>query len=638
MQNQSKKKTNQNYLEEYLVYEDKNKLNTLNTTIKVRPSGAYLALIGVDTKELAEAFKNYLLNKKTNREFLYKSEQIVDEIILSEDDSTLVIDIFNLPENFDIKNIVQNFRFNRDFIPDKKLRIIILASNDTLDYFSEKAYDFVTFNNFYGKFKDSKFRFEYKVNREKLDRLIEEYKNLKVNVSRKIRIEKMINIIKEAEIKGEMKIALKYLNIVLSKVEKEKDVQHLCQIYNYFGNIYLQTSKYKLAIDFYNKGLVYAKQISDYKNEVNIYVNLGVAYYYLHDIENALKLLFKALEIAERINSEDNLIKIYTNLGNFSVQTGNLSEGLVYYNKSNNLAKKNNDKISLSNNLMNIGNIYRDEFDYKNAIKNYNLSLKIGKEISYSLIIVDVLNCMALLDISELNFFNVVKNLNIALKLSTKCNYRERMAMTYINLSYINLIKLNVKKSLLCIDKAFEFYRIERDFINQIDCFIKKFNIYQNVDIEKAKYYLEKANELHLSFEFRPYAKTILKQFGIYYLNINNYDKSIHYLYEVLEFYEGSNDKIEILDCLLNISIVLIKQKQYIISEQKLSQAESLANEIGLKGSQCEVYMAWYDYYKTIKNEEKAKHYYAKANYIIKNSGHKLFEKRLEKIKNSFEN
>ena len=54
-------KQNKNNIEEYLVYEDKQKLTTLKTTLTVRPNGAYLSLIGVDTHELLDVFKNYLL-------------------------------------------------------------------------------------------------------------------------------------------------------------------------------------------------------------------------------------------------------------------------------------------------------------------------------------------------------------------------------------------------------------------------------------------------------------------------------------------------------------------------------------------------------------------------------------------------
>jgi tetratricopeptide (TPR) repeat protein len=550
MATQIKKITKTNNLEESLVYEDKLKLGTLETTLKVRPTGAYLALIGVDSDKLLNSFKNYLTTFENTKIFHYKTEQIIDEIIASNENKTFIVDIFNLPDNFDIKNIIQHFRFNRDFIPDKNLRLFILASNNTLDMFSQKAYDFVTFNNFYGKFKDSKFYFEYKVNREKLDRLIKEYRELKPNAPKKIQIEKMISIIREADKIGEIRIVFKYLKIALSKVLKLNNDSLLGAIYTAYGKVYSKLENYKMALEYDHKAKKIAIKIKDLSNEAILLNNLGSSYNAIQDNEKAMECYQQAILINESLNNKSNLVMNYMNLGSLFHSVNDYDNSIMYYEKSLEIAEEIDEKNGILNNLYNIGNIYLDKYQLNKALDNFQKSLKMAKDDSNLELIVGNLLNIGVVNMYLLNFELALKYFNEALILSKNLNDEKS-----INRCNTNILEINT------------YLMIENDF---------EIKIYKDSDIKEDQ---------------------------------------IRYL-----IYEAN---------------ILNEEEKYKESKEKLQQAEHISDEINLKGLQAEVYLAFYDFYRTIDDTQNASKYYNKANYIIKNSGHKLFEKRLEDIKNS---
>lgn len=542
------KKNNQHILEEYLVYEDRLKLNTLETTLKVRPIGAYLSLIGVDSKELCESFKSYLLTFNNTKLFNYKTEQIMDEIISLDEDKTFIVDIYNLPDSFKIENLVQHFRFNRDFIPDKNIRIFILASNETLDMFSEKAYDFVTFNNFYGKFKDNRFDFEYKVNREKLDRLIKEYKELKPNTPRMIQLEVISKLIEESiEIKDD-KTAVKYLNIALKKAKKLENSYLEIHFLNLFGRVYMN-DKFELSLKYFDKALFLVD--NDYiEDKAMLFSNKANVYKNMKKFDKALDLLNKAIEINKEIGRKGGLAINYANIGAIYHGGDNL-KAIDYYAKSLELQKELNNKEGIATNYNNIGQIFFVQYQYNQALEYFNQALKIAKANSYHTLLVAILIGLGELYKKLLDFKLSLKYYNEAFKLSKKLNNKESFDLCTTNIKEINNILNGIENS------------------------------------------------------------------------------------DEIEINKDSEDKEDQIRYLIYESSQIKEQKKYNETKEKLIESEKLADEINLKGLQCEVYIAYYDYYRTIDDNENAAKYYNKANYIIKNSGHKLFEKRLEDIKNT---
>jgi len=543
---------NQTSLEEYLVYEDKQKLNTFKTTLTVRPTGAYLSLVGVDTPELLDVFKNYLLTFQNTKIFHCKSEQIIDEIIDSNEEKTLIIDIFNLKNSFKIENIIQNFRFNRDFIPDKNIRIFIIASNDTLDKFSEKAYDFVTFTNFYGQFKNNKFDFEYKVNREKLDNLIVEYKNLKPNAPKIVQLEKLSMIIDEAVLIKNTNIAIKYLNIALKKSKKLDnryfEILYLCN----FGELY-SYSKPEKSLFYYDKALSIAKQISSLDDIARILSNKANVYKECENFDEALILLNMSILINTQIDRKSGLAINYANIGAI-YDGGDNKKAMEYYLKSLKIQEELNITKGIAINYNNIGHILCKLYNFDESLIYLNKALNISKINSYTEIIISSLINFGLVYNQLLNFKLAVQYFTEALKLSKSAQLEKLQSKCETNISEIN-------KYLMINGK------------------------------EHTEYVITKPNKI--------------------------------------------DDKDDITKYLMYEANILKEEKKYNEVKNKLQEAEKIADEINLKGSQCEVYMAFYDYYKTINDEKNAQSYYNKANYIIKNSGHKLFEKRLEDIKQS---
>jgi tetratricopeptide (TPR) repeat protein len=187
--------------------------------------------------------------------------------------------------------------------------------------------------------------------------------------------------------------------------------------------------------------------------------------------------------------------------------------------------------------------------------------------------------------------------------------------------------KYNIKEAIKYLTKSLQ---IAREILDQYKIVISLVNLglmhIKSLNFNLALEYLNEALELS---EKSNYTRE-LELCNNYILEINKYllinDNPI-----IID--KNSTDKEDIIRYLIDTANQLKEKKQYNEAEEKLNEAQNLADSINLKGSQAEVYIAYYDYYKTIENKEKAKEYYNKANYIIKNSNHLLFAKRLKDIK-----
>lgn len=539
-----------NKIEDFLVYEDKLKLNTLNTTIKVRPNGAYLALIGVDNEELLFFFKSYLNTFENTQIFNYKSEQIIDEIIASNENKTYIIDIYNLPNNFNINNIVQHFRFNRDFIPDKNIRIFIIASNETLDIFSEKAYDFVTFNNFYGKFTNNKFDFQYTVNTERLSSLKKEYKKLKPNTPKLVQLESISSLIEEAINIKDDDTAIKYLKKAIIKSKKLKNKHYQIYFLNLLGKVYM-SDKYELALKYFDEALFLTDK--DYiGDKAMILSNKATIYKDMKEFDKALLLLNKAINLNQSIGRTNGLAINYLNIAAIYLG-GNNNKALKYSLKSLSLQEKLNDKLGITTNYVNIGSIHSALYNFDKSLEYFNKALILAKRNLFQSLIINTLISLGLLSKRLLDFKFALKYFREALSVIDKLNYKKELEVCTLN-------------------------------IKEID------NILNGIDD-------------------------------------NNYFNTIPD--------KNSEIKEDIVKYLIFEANILRNKKNYNEAKIKLQESEKIAENINLKGLQAEVYMSYYDFYLTIDDDQNAIKYYNKANYIIKNAGHKLFEKKLEYIKNS---
>ena len=136
-----------NILEDSLGLKDKLKLEKLNNIISYNESNEQLLfLLSTDTQNLNQLFETYFLNSLDN---CIKIEDIKDGLfksILSQLDKYknkyILINLFDID---DYINIMEEFQFKRDHIPQERLKFVFLFNQKQYESFKTKAYDFFSF-------------------------------------------------------------------------------------------------------------------------------------------------------------------------------------------------------------------------------------------------------------------------------------------------------------------------------------------------------------------------------------------------------------------------------------------------------------------------------------------------------------
>ncbi|MBI4646480.1 MAG: hypothetical protein HY738_07770 [Bacteroidia bacterium] len=119
--------------------------------------GHYLAIIAVDTPALAGEITNQILQKKNNSTVLEYTGSV--EILQSafqntgSDRSIRILNILALPTS-KFGKALQQLNFQRDYITDFNLKIVLLCSHLFLQQMQTKAFDFVSIASFKVFFTD----------------------------------------------------------------------------------------------------------------------------------------------------------------------------------------------------------------------------------------------------------------------------------------------------------------------------------------------------------------------------------------------------------------------------------------------------------------------------------------------------
>ena len=157
-----------------LLPQDRIALKRLESDIK-RVSGANgILLVGVDTQTLADEFQEYLIAN-----YSLKLVSFEDEILreLADNDSYDKNDFFlaNIYNHNNSKAVVAGLQFQRDFIYLKNIKIVVILSNELLEYLKVEAGDLFSTVKFSYSFSDHSFNYTPEIKDDKLQKAIAEY-------------------------------------------------------------------------------------------------------------------------------------------------------------------------------------------------------------------------------------------------------------------------------------------------------------------------------------------------------------------------------------------------------------------------------------------------------------------------------
>ena len=363
-----------------LLPTDKIELKRVQKAIeRINESG--ILFVGVDTNELAEEFTSYLINKHQLKLFSVK-EKILSEIVDSKkstDNDFYIVNIFN---NLNQQHIVDHLQFQRDYINLKKIRLVVILSNEILEYLKIHAGDLFSTTKFAYSFTSHQYRVLLEDTDDSLDTAIQKYEEyLEKNINNKqVLYELTFDIGSKAYAQGDKQKALKYFEESL--IYSSGNIHIKVLIFTNLGMIYGELFKYKDAINILKKALRLNKPLNDINIKSDILINLGDTYYYLHDFKKANKYYDEAFIIKKSLSDLAAEARIFIKKGAIEKNISNYENALNYQNKALDINKSLNNIKSIKACLDNISVIYMNQGKYKESLKIQHESLKLKQQIN----------------------------------------------------------------------------------------------------------------------------------------------------------------------------------------------------------------------------------------------------------------
>ena len=239
-----------------LLAQDKLQLKRLDSSIK-RLSESGIILIGVDTQKLSDSFTDYLLSEHKLLK-LNPTNELLKTIAFDKTiDKTkiLLTDIFNHQEQ---EEIVEHLQFQRDYIYENNIKIVLILSNEMFNLLQAKG-DLFSTAKYAHTFFDHSVDNNFEEKNEKLTKAIENYKNyLKEDIKYNSTLAILcVTILHEAYQISDYPTAIEYANLTLNY---SQDINLKAEVYSELGNIYNELSEYDKSIKYSNKLLKIAKK------------------------------------------------------------------------------------------------------------------------------------------------------------------------------------------------------------------------------------------------------------------------------------------------------------------------------------------------------------------------------------------
>jgi len=360
-----------------LLPADKLSLTRLEKAIE-RISISGILLVGVDTLNLSNEFEKYLVDTHSLKVLDIQSE-ILSNIAYDNNIDKKEFFLVNIFDKENQQEMINHLQFQRDFIPEKGIKIVMILSNEMLEYLKINAGDLFSTVKFSYSFIDHSFDFMLEVKDDKLNKSIKEYEDyLKLETKHDdILCELTTNIAENAEKISEFHLSLEYYQIALNYA---KNKIQKANILNEIGSLYNNLSDNQTALKHHNKALKIYQQLKNKIGLANCFTRIGNAYNNFGKLNIDLKYQKDALKIFREMKNQSGIATSFNNIGTIYQNLGDFETALKYHNDSLKIKQEIGNKAHISISLNNIGNIYQGLGDFETALKYHNDSLIMKKE------------------------------------------------------------------------------------------------------------------------------------------------------------------------------------------------------------------------------------------------------------------
>lgn len=634
-------------LEFLLPVREQLELSYLKDIIKHWGNNPSLILIGIDSLALGEAFVGFIRKnsplpvKRHNpkeKANIFNILQNANQL----DAGTVHLLFFYNDMADDPQVVASNLIFYRDYIPQFKLKIVLIASHILLKTIIEKAYDFYSISSFSGFFTDLYHAVQEDLEPVKpipgpvleFEKSYEEVNHYrqKENVNLRILMKKLFNSAVLAIEISRYDEALAFLNEAYEITEKIDNREYQAMVLRDIGIIHSLKGEFEVAYQYYMRALKIFREIGNSRQEAQIknvikYIKIrgkfgDTSNFYIKKLEKAEMFdesIRKAVvynqtgfiqsikgEFDKALKSHENALDIFKEfedlngeafeleyIGIIYWQMGHPKKALGYLKKALRIFRKNGDLQGEATFLMYLGSIFIDSGDLDNALayleKGLELSRKINSlllESSYFIYIGSIYRFKGDFD-HALKCF--AEGLAIAKKISD-------LSLELSHQSYIG-----------------QMYRLKGEYAEALKCCEKVLKI-----VQKTGYFeIEVLN---------------LGEIGVIYLNKGEYAEALKYSQEALEKSEKQNFQIGKPSNLMNIGNIHFAKGEYAEALRYFQETLDIAGKVWNAHEEASALMGIGRVYHSQCNFDEAIKYFKKALELAQKAGFKLLTSELNRL------
>ncbi len=189
------------------------------------------------------------------------------------------------------------------------------------------------------------------------------------------------NIAKVYADTGQPKLALDYLQEVLSITKAISDRSLEATTLNNLGLVYDSMGQLQQAIEYYQQALLITREISHRTGEATTLGNLGLVYSNIGQPQEALNYYQQALSIKREVGDRPGEASTLTNIGVLYADLGQPQEALNYLQQGLSLSQAIKDPGEQATALNNIGIVYSNLGQPQEALNYYQQALPLSQQV-----------------------------------------------------------------------------------------------------------------------------------------------------------------------------------------------------------------------------------------------------------------
>jgi tetratricopeptide (TPR) repeat protein len=372
--------------------------------------------------------------------------------------------------------------------------------------------------------------------------------------------------------------ALRYSIIALNYAEQLQLPGHIAHAnYNHGEALLIAADAFKAEV-YFIEALSYFRSVDDKDNTARTINKIGSVYAKAGRYEQAIEYFMEAMQISRRLENKLSYAHSLNNIGTCHRIQGNFPQALNFIRQAIDICSGLGEIEHYSDMLCSIGIVCYQTGDYDAALEHYFQSLRLlgGKEITR---------------ISRV--YNNVGNVYFALE-------RYQQALDF------HLKALSIRKEI-------GNQNLIGDSLNNCgNCYLKLGNLPLAMD------HLTRAFEVKKRIKDARGEAYALVNLAKFYIDIDEFLKAEQLLKEAVEAISSKKGESEIhVHTLLNLGIIAIRRQNGVDAEKHLLAALSLANELKLTSTLCDIFKRLSELYSKVashKDRHKALEYFKKYN------------------------